>query len=197
MDEADDNDTICGGDRLSTTESMSINQDSSRVEVLSVIRFNKSMSSAMGESIGGKIECATSKISCSSNLSSEKACSSSSETAATSIPSTALHSLIRQRSADDAIQENIAPFNPCPACDVNASSHKHQGRNSTAMSSNAITRRRARSEGRRHRESRSDNKMRSNDQYSSNKMSKSTRHEELFDSEEEGDISTWKRRLCF
>jgi hypothetical protein len=194
LDEADDNDFLSAGDHISATESMSINQDTSSVEVLSVIRFNKSVSSTVGgggSSLGGRMERATSKISSTSNLSSEKAFSSSSETAATSNPSSApVHSLVRQRSAEDVLQDDIPLFNPCPACDANAATHRHQGRNSTAISNNANLRRRARSEGRRSRESRSNQKIRSHDQYSSNHMSKSARSDKLFDSEDEADIST-------
>ena len=193
LDEADDNETICAGDGLSVTESMSVNQDTSSVEVLSVIRFNKSVSSTVGgggSSIGGKIERATSKISSTSNLSSEKAFSSSSETAATSNQSTTLHSLIRQRSAEDVLQDNATLVSPCPACDANTASHRHQGRNPTAISNNANSRRRARSEGRRSRESRNSHKVRPHDQYGSEHRFKSDRSEKNFDSEDEADIST-------
>ena len=194
LDEADENDGMSAmGDRFSATESMSINQDTSSVEVLSVIRFNKSVSSAMGgggSSLGGRIERATSKISNASNLSSEKAFSSSSETAVTSNPSTVLHSLTRQRSAEDMLQDNL---HPCPACDANAASRTHQGRHSTAIQhNNTSTRRRARSEGRRRsRELRHNQKVHSHDTYSSNHhVSKSRRNEKMYDSEDEADIST-------
>ena len=193
LDEADENDNMSCGDRLSATESMSINQDTSSVEVLSVIRFNKSVSSAIGgtgSSLGGRLERATSKISSTSNLSSEKAFSSSSETAATSNQSTALHSLVRQRSADDVLQENTGTFNPCPACDSNTTSHRNEGRNFTAIHSNLNVRRRARSEGRRSRESKSSHKVRANDQYPTKQMQKSAIGDKLFDSEDEADIST-------
>ena len=195
LDEADDNDTLSAGDRLSVTESgMSVNQDTSSVEVLSVIRFNKSVSSTKGgggSSIGGRIERATSKISSTSNLSSEKAFSSSSETAATSNQSATLRSLIRQRSAEDVLQDNSSALvSPCPACDVDATLHRHQGRNPSAISNNSNSRRRARSEGRRSRESRHSHKSHSNDPYDSEHRYRSDKSERIYDSEDEADIST-------
>ena len=192
LDEADD-DLLSAGDRLSATESMSVNQDTSSVEVLSVIRFNKSVSSTMGgggSSIGGKIERATSKISSTSNLSSEKAFSSSSETAPTSNHSTNLRSFIRQRSAEDVLRDNAALVSPCPACDASTISHSHKGRSTTATYNNANSRRRARSEGRRSRESRNSHKIRSNDPYGSEHRFKSDGSEKLYDTEDEADIST-------
>ena len=147
LDEADGNDLVSGGGHLSTTDSLSINQDQSSVEVLSVIRFNKSASSVVGDggSIGGRPDTgATSKISCSSNLSvSERARSSSSETAATSNSTKPMHSLLQHRSDKDSIQAKTVPFSPCPACEANASSHKHPERNHTATIFNTIKRRRA------------------------------------------------------
>ena len=192
LDEADD-DILSAGDRLSATESMSVNQDTSSVEVLSVIRFNKSVSSTMGgggSSIGGKIERATSKISSTSNLSSEKAFSSSSETAPTSNHSTTLRSFIRQRSAEDVLRDNSTLVSPCPACDASTASHSHQGRSATITYNNANSRRRARSEGRRSRESRNSNKKNSSDPYGSEHRFKSDGSEKLYDTEDEADIST-------
>merc|ERR1712020_483073 len=87
------------------------------------------------------------------------------------------------------MQAKTVPFSPCPACEANASSHKHTERNHTAMIFNTIKRRRARSEGRRNREIRNESEAYSNDLYRAYKTKKGNSHEEFLDSEEE-DIST-------